>query len=38
MGVDRRARGAARDHGDGSDRNVTIANGAAAARRAQTVP
>jgi hypothetical protein len=32
------ARGAARDHGNGSERNVTIANGAAAAGRPQTFP
>jgi len=32
------ALGAARDRGNGSKRNVTIANSAVAAGRAQTVP
>jgi len=32
------ALGAARDRGNGGKRNVTIANGAAAADRAHTIP
>jgi hypothetical protein len=32
------ALGAARDRGNGRKHNVTIANGAAAAGRAQTIP